>query len=194
MARGFLLTGARCEEFRNLFYAYTIRLKWYNREMKKTTVRILAFLLAGLTSVAGAGDAGLELSGEDFYVGCSAAMVLPEGGGDMRRMGGCTVRGGFYFAEFWALDCELSLYERTAAMSASALWHWWGYERFDPFFRFGAKGWCGRRDEAGPMGGVGAFSHLTDNLSLRFDADAVLSPECAEEMVYSLSTGVQWSF
>jgi hypothetical protein len=160
----------------------------------KRILLVLTAVAAIFPAEVQAGDEGWETSSENFYVGASAAVVLPEGGGDMRRQGAAAVRGGVYVADLWAVECEFALLERSAAVTAAALWHWWGYERFDPYFRFGARVWTGRCDEAGPMAGTGAFFHLSDNLSLRFDADAVLGVERENEMAYTIAAGVQWSF
>ena len=46
----------------------------------------------------------------------------------------------------------------------------------------------------GPKAGLGAFYHLTDEWSLRADADATLGLETNCEMLYSLSVGVQYAF
>jgi hypothetical protein len=77
-------------------------------------------------------------------------------------------------------------------LSVKGLWHWWGYEKFDPFFTFGASGWID--GEVGPTIGWGTFWHFNDYWSLRFDADATYGLDDADEMVYSVSLGVQCSF
>jgi hypothetical protein len=153
-----------------------------------------AMLLAMSASASETGETAYEYEDCGFYAGAGASLILPQGGGDLRRLAGATARAGWYVTEFWAVECEAAMMENNAQLGLSALWHWWGYEQFDPFFRFGAKGLIGRCDELGPMAGVGAFYHLTDNLSLRFDADAVLGLEGANEAVYQLGVGVQWSF
>ena len=48
--------------------------------------------------------------------------------------------------------------------------------------------------QVGPKAGVGAFWHLTDNWSLRADADATLGLDSCVAMLYSLSIGVQYAF
>jgi hypothetical protein len=130
-----------------------------------------------------------------MYVGAGAMMTLPSGGSDMRRLGGGSARAGYYFSEFWAAEAEVAALENYAGISAGILWHWWGYERFDPFFTFGAKGWIGSNDDqAGPKWGIGSFYHLTDYWSIRADADITLGLDTNVETIYSLSVGVQYSF
>ena len=141
----------------------------------------------------------------DIYVGVSGAMTLPQGGSDrMRRLGGAAVRAGWYLGEFWSVEGEAAWLENSAGFAAQGLWHWqsadvygrmFGYSQFDPFFTFGARGWLGRGiGQVGPKAGVGAFWHLTDNWSLRADADATLGLDGDVEVHYTLSAGVQYSF
>jgi hypothetical protein len=73
------------------------------------------------------------------------------------------------------------------------LWHWWGYEQVDPFFTFGARGWI-HDGQVGPCVGAGAFYHLNDYWSIRFDADATLALDADCEMIYSVGVGVQRTF
>ena len=139
----------------------------------------------------------------ETYVGVSGAMVLPQGGSRMHRLGGAALRGGVYLTEDWALEGEVAWLENAAGLSVGALGHvqgWslygdlFGYSRFDPFVTFGAKGWIGDGcGQVGPKAGLGAFYHLTDSWSLRADADATLGLETNCEMLYSLSVGVQYS-
>ena len=138
------------------------------------------------------------------YVGVSAAMTLPQGGSRLHRIGGAALRGGYYLSETWALEGEAAWLEDSAGLAVDALGHFqgwdlygdlFGYSRFDPFVTFGAKGWIGRDcGQVGPKVGLGAFYHLTDEWSLRADADATLGLETNCEMLYSLSVGVQYSF
>ena len=78
-----------------------------------------------------------------------------------------------------------------------------GCERFDPFVTFGAAAFFASRhvfaDDShrtaiGPTVGLGAFYHLTDSLSLRFDATAAMAVDMPCGMCYGLSLGLQWSF
>ena len=152
-----------------------------------------------------AGDEVEELS--DFrrgYLGVSAALTLPQGGSRLRRLGGGALRGGWYFTENWAAEAEAVWLEDVAGLAVGALGHlqdcdlydyYFGYSRFDPFVTLGVRGWIGRPGgQVGPKAGLGAFYHLTDAWSLRFDADATLGLETRCEMVYSLAAGVQYSF
>ena len=136
-----------------------------------------------------------EIEFARWYVGGSAMMTLPEGDSRMRRLGGGALRAGYYFAEFWAIEAEAAALEDSAGLSTAVLWHWWGYERLDPFFTFGARGWIGNgRGQVGAKAGIGSFYHLTDYWSLRFDADVTLGLDGCTETVYTLSAGVQYSF
>ena len=144
------------------------------------------------------------LAAAETYVGLSGSVLLPQGGSRMRRLGGATLRGGYYLTEDWAVEGEAAWLESAAGLSAQALGHvqgWslygdlFGYSRFDPFVTLGVRGWIGHgAGQVGPKAGFGAFYHLTDSWSLRADADATLGLETNCEMLYSLSAGVQYSF
>lgn len=154
--------------------------------------RLLWPLIVALTAVPLKAE---ECEFDRWYAGAGAVMTLPEGGSSMRRLGGGAVRAGYYFAEFWAVETEAAALENFAGLSADVLWHWWGYERFDPFFTFGAKGWIGHdRGQAGPKAGIGSFYHLTDTWSIRFDADLILGVDGGCETLYTLCAGIQRSF
>lgn len=140
-----------------------------------------------------------------FYVGIAGAMTLPQGGAaHMRRLGGAALRGGWYAAEFFSVEGEAAWMENAAGLTVQGLWHWqdsdfygrlFGYSVFDPFFTFGARGWIGDDlGQVGPKVGVGAFWHLTDNWSLRADADATLGLDSDVAMLYTLSAGIQYAF
>ena len=156
---------------------------------------LVVFLVFCLTSFV--------LSAET-YVGLSGSLLLPQGGSKMHRLGGASVRVGSYLNENWAVEGEAAWLENAAGLSAQALGHlqgWdlygnlFGYSRFDPFVTLGAKGWIGHGcGQVGPKAGLGAFYHLTDNWSLRADADATLGLETNCEVLYSLAVGVQYSF
>lgn len=157
--------------------------------MKRSTI-VIALLINTLVSVAGE-----ECPFDRFYAGAGGMMVLPQGGSEMRRLGGGAARAGCYLDEFWAVEAEAAALENYAGLSAGVLWHWWGYERVDPFFTFGARAWLGRKStEAGPKVGAGSFYHLTDSWSVRFDADATLEAEGGSRVVYTLSAALQYSF
>lgn len=164
---------------------------------------ILCLLAVALSATAEDAE-GEEIGFGRGYVGASAALTLPQGGSRLHHVGGAALRGGYYLTEDWAIEGEVAWIENYAGLALDALGHFqgwdlygdlFGYSRFDPFVTLGAKGWIGRScGQVGPRAGLGAFYHLTDNLSLRADADAVLGLETNCEMVYSLSVGVQFGF
>jgi len=137
---------------------------------------------------------GEEAEFDRAFVGVSGALVVPQGGQGARLRGGAGVRAGYYLTEFWAVEGGVAAFDGAAGLSADALWHWWGYERLDPFFTFGAEGCIGSDGQFGPKAGAGTFYHLTDSLSLRFDADAVLALDGGVAVDYALMVGVQFSF
>ena len=140
-------------------------------------------------------DTGEECEFHRFYLGSAGTVVLPHGGGDVRRLGGASFRAGCYLTEFWAVEAEASILENHAGYGARVLWHWWGYERFDPFFTCGVKGITGSGyDDLGPQFGAGAFYHLTERVSLRFDAESVVGMNGDTDADYSLSLGLQFFF
>lgn len=156
-----------------------------------------AALMAGLvraespvTELSDAEECGYNRS----YVGLAGSLTLPQGGSRLHHIGGATLRGGYYIDEFLAVEGEAAWLENFAGLAADVLWHWWGYERFDPFFTVGARGWIGVCGQVGPKVGVGTFYHLTDEWSLRLDVDATLGLDTDVEVDYSLSVGLQYSF
>ncbi|MBO7683171.1 MAG: hypothetical protein J6T51_00420 [Kiritimatiellae bacterium] len=166
---------------------------------------LLASLLSLATLASPASGEPDEASGDSCgYVGAAAAMALPQGGSSMRRLGGAAFRAGWYFGEFWALEGEAAWLEDAAGLGVVSLWHlqgWspygdlFGYSRFDPFLTTGVRGWIGgAAGQVGPSVGAGAFWHLTDEWSLRFDAAFTLGLDTETEVVSSLSVGVQRSF
>ena len=141
----------------------------------------------------------------DLYVGAAGAMVIPSGGtAHLRRLGGGALRVGRYIGEFLSAEGEVAWMENSAGLGVQGLWHWqgadlygrlFGYSSFDPFFTFGARGWIGHDiGQVGPKAGMGAFWHLTDEWSLRADADAVLCLDSGTSVVFVLSAGIQYSF
>ena len=154
---------------------------------------LIFFILAlSLTSVAKDEYDYVEYDFERWYIGARAVAVIPQGGGEMRNLCGAGAYLGYYIDDFLTVEFSSAWLEDTAALSLKGLWHWWGYERFDPFFTFGASGWI--NGEVGPTFGWGAFWHLNDYWSIRFDADATYGLDDADEMVYSIALGLQWSF
>ena len=156
--------------------------------------------LLSLSSFAAEEEVGFDR----WYVGLAGQMMLPQGGSRMHHVGGGAFRGGYYLTEDWAIEGEAAWLEDAAGLSAAALGHFqgwslygdlFGYSRFDPFVTVGAKGWIGRHaGQVGPKAGLGAFYHLTDEWSLRADADATLGLETNCEMLYSISIGFQYAF
>ena len=155
---------------------------------------VLLAAVAALSTVSfaidGESEDGYEL--DRLYAGSSATLVIPQGGSDMRRFGGATARIGYYVTESLAVEADAAWLEDCAGLGVQGLWHFWGYERFDPFVTFGARGWID--GDLGPVAGLGAFYHLTDNWSLRADAQSALAVDCDCNMVYSLGAGVQYTF
>lgn len=154
----------------------------------------LAAFAAFLTTAALADDdyEYVEYDYERWYTGARAVAVIPQGGGAMRNLCGAGAYLGYYVGDFLTVEASGAWLEDTAALSVKGLWHWWGYEKFDPFFTFGASGWID--GEVGPTVGWGTFWHFNDYWSLRFDADATYGLDGHDEMVYSLALGLQWSF
>jgi hypothetical protein len=162
--------------------------------MKRSLIAAFLFLFSLAMPVVG-GEIGEESEFHRFYLGSSGTVFLPQGGGDARRLGGASLRAGYYLTEFWAVEAEAAALENFAGYAARLLWHWWGYERFDPFFTCGVKGVSGRGyDDLGPQFGTGAFYHLTDRVSLRFDAESMVGMNGGAEVDYSLSLGLQFFF
>lgn len=159
---------------------------------------LLSFL--SLPSLAAAEAAEFDRG----YFGLSGVMLLPQGGSRLHRAGGAALRGGYCLTENWAVEGEAAWLERLAGLSVGALGHlqgWslygdlFGYSRFDPFVTVGARGWLGDGcGQVGPKAGVGAFFHLTDEWSLRADAEATLGLEADCEALYTLALGIQRSF
>ena len=158
---------------------------------------IRSIVLAAVASFSAVSFAAGDEDGEGYefdrlYVGASGTLVIPQGGCDMRRLGGATARIGYYVSESFAVEADAAWLEDCAGLGVQGLWHFWGYERFDPFMTFGARGWID--GDLGPVAGIGAFYHLTDNWSLRADAQATLGIDSDCDMVYSLGAGVQYTF
>ena len=156
------------------------------------------------------------------YIGASGGILLPGNGNSLKRAAMVSARGGWYFSENLALELEgacapsaVSSSGGNAAVTALAargLFHLtgieefdllFGCERFDPFVTFGAAALFAsrhvfaddsHRTAVGPTAGLGAFYHLTDSLSLRFDATAAMAVDTPCGMVYGLALGLQWSF
>lgn len=159
--------------------------------MKAMTAALAALLAAAAAAQAAESDA-IDCDYEHWYADAQATLVLPQGGGRMRRLAGGTARIGYYASDFLAVEASAASLENAAGLGLRGLWHWWGYEKFDPFFTFGANGWID--GQVGPCLGWGCFWHFDDNWSVRFDAEATLGLDCSPETVYALSLGVQYAF
>ena len=148
--------------------------------------------LASATLLAEQEDSWAEYDFERNYVSAQAVSILPQGGGDMRRLGGGVFRYGYYTGDFLAVELSAFCTENVPGVSLKGLWHWWGYERTDPFFVFGAA--CFPDGDSGPVLGAGLFRHFGDNWSLRLDAGFMAGLESASEAVFSVSCGIQYAF
>ena len=140
-----------------------------------------------------------------MYIGASANGLLPQGGSPLAAGAGAALRAGAYLTDDAAAEGELGWTRGAYGFGAQGLFHFqgwglynrfFGYSRFDPFLTLGARGWLAEHGhgQIGPKAGLGAFYHLTDDWSLRADADATLGLDTETEMVYSLSVGVQYEF
>lgn len=186
----------------------------YNVPMRKLIVVLALVAVSGLLAEEPDGFAR-------SYLGVSGGLLLPGGGNSLRRAAAVSARGGWYLSECLALELEggcapnaVSSHGGNAtvtALAARGLFHLtgieefdrlFGCERFDPFVTFGAAALFASRhvfaDDShrtamGPTTGLGAFYHLTDSLSLRFDATATMSVDTPCGMAYGLSLGLQWS-
>lgn len=161
--------------------------------MNKTLVLLLVVCLAAF---APSRTAGTELDDESYelnYICAQGTGILPQGSSRVRGGAGALLTAGRYVEGFLAVEASLGASGGNAALAVRGLWHWWGYEKFDPFFTFGAQGWFG--GDAGPCAGWGTFWHFNDNWSLRVETNAMLGA-CAREcaMAYTLSAGIQYSF
>lgn len=150
-----------------------------------------ATIVATLSLSAAEEEEDRDESGR-WYAGASASLVMPQGGHPMRRAGGAALRVGCYLADTLSVEADATWLEDCAGLGVQGLWHAYGYERFDPFLTFGARGWID--GDVGPCAGIGTFYHLTDSWSLRADAQVTLGLDGECDMVYSLGVGVQYSF
>lgn len=156
--------------------------------LKELTLAIFAFMTFSFGAFAAEFEEEIiEL--DRWQVGASAKLLIPEKG---RVLSGASLRNGYYLNEFWAVEAEAAMLERNAYYGLGVLWHWYGYERIDPFFTFGAAGVFNRY--WGPKAGIGTFYHFTDVFALRLDADAMMDVDGETEMFYSLSLGIQYAF
>ena len=161
--------------------------------LNRILISTLVFCAISIANISYGNDFENEIAEFDrLYAGASGTLVLPQGGSDRRRLGGATARIGYYLSESLSIEADAAWLEDSAGLGIQGLWHCWGYERLDPFLTFGARGWID--GNIGPVAGIGSFYHLTDNWSLRFDAQATLGIDGECEMIYSLGAGVQYTF
>ena len=161
--------------------------------MRLLKLSLLASSFALAIATVARADESEDYEFDRWHVGSGVCTVLPQGGSPMRHAVGAEVTAGYYISEMLTFEASVSLVEKYAGLSAGFLWHWWGYERLDPFFVYGAKGWlddCG----AGPYAGAGAFWNLDDRWSLRFQSDATLAVGNGAWMAYSFSLGLRRTF
>ncbi|MCQ2368431.1 MAG: rRNA maturation RNase YbeY [Kiritimatiellae bacterium] len=159
--------------------------------LKKLAIFSLSFITytLSLSSLFAASEDDEIIDLERYCVSCSAKAFVPETG---RNLVGASFRSGYYLNEFWAIEGEVGILEDDAMLGADVLWHWYGYERLDPFFTFGALGIID--GSYGPKMGAGAFYHLTDSFSLRADADLIVDLDDDGNRAYVFSLGAQYSF
>ena len=170
-------------------------LKWlldFSRAAKALFIAAVLFF-AGYSSLYAQGIVDYaEYDYERWYASLEALAVVSNCGAQMSNAGGAMMRIGYYVDDFLTLEGSVAQTDEVTGLGLRGLWHWWGYEKFDPFFTFGAAGWFD--GDLGPAIGWGMFWHFSDNLSLRFDADAMFGIESEDEIVYSFSLGIQYSF
>lgn len=140
----------------------------------------------------------------DHSIGVSGFGVLPQGGSQVERGAGVSIRGGWGIIDTMAIEVEAGVHERAYDLGADLLCHWFGwalydrffgYSAFDPFVTIGAKGfWRDSRGQVGPSAGFGAFYHLDDQWSVRGDVTATLGVDSRVEVIHTLSLGLQYDF
>lgn len=183
----------------------------------KKLLAFLAVLAAGLGA-----KAEEETGFAPWYLGASGGVFLPGCGNSLERAAFAAVRGGRYFTDNFALELEGGCAPNSVlssggnatvtAFAARGLFHLAGFEefdmlfgceRFDPFVSFGVASFFASRHAfagdshrtgIGPSAGAGAFYHLTDQWSLRFDATAAMTADTPCGMAFGLGLGVQRSF
>ena len=164
-------------------------------------------------SLLAALPAQAEALTDRWYAGISGDVFLPGGGNSLKRAGGVSALVGYEVSDSWNVEALVmsipnaaSSHGGNSALNGFALqgaWHFWGYERVDPFFTFGVQSLFSsdhvfaddsRRSAIGPTLGFGLAYHLTDNLSLRADARSMVSIDSPSGIAFSISGGLQWSF
>ena len=155
------------------------------------------------------------------YVGVAGGMLLPGGGTSVRRAADVAVRLGMEWSDYTEVELEAACapnastragHEALSGVAARLVMHMNGWESFDKLFgcerldpfvtvgaatRFGARHAFAdnsHRTATGPAVGVGAFYHLTNNLDLRFDAQAMVGIDSPCGEMYTVCIGLQWNF
>ena len=131
-----------------------------------------------------------------FYVGSSVGAFMPDGAARPRSAALAVARVGWYSSDTLAYELEAGSSIRGKAGNLAlggvgVLWHWWGFERLDPFFTCRAAV-AGR--SCGPEAGTGFFWHLSETASLRADARMLLDATDGCVPLYCASLGVQFAF
>ncbi len=165
--------------------------------------KIVTMLLAGCFFSAIAEEEEAYADFDRLYVGTAASLLLPGNGNSLNERGACGLRAGWYRSEDLAFEAQLQYAEGLGGAGVGVLWHWFGYERLDPFFTCGVQSLFGdgrrfgdgrHRTSTGPCAGVGAFWHLTERWSLRLDFGAALGFDSPCSMTYSVGLGLQYAF
>ncbi|MBO5647635.1 MAG: rRNA maturation RNase YbeY [Kiritimatiellae bacterium] len=189
------LSGADDLDSKNRAIMRRRELKWlsdFAREAKVLLFAVASLFACSLPLFAQGLSDYAEYDYEHWYASAQALAVVPGGASNMRESCGAAIRAGYYVGDFLTIEGSVARTDAATGLGLRGLWHWWGYEKFDPFFTFGVAGWFD--GDLGPAAGWGTFWHFNDNLSLRFDADAMFGIESEDEMIYSFALGVQYSF
>ncbi len=157
----------------------------------------LLVLLAGVLLFGGTSHGETTLGAQGF-------LLLPPGGSSHAPRGGALVSAGVALSDAWSLEAQVGALEKGALLGLEGLFRWtgfdlydrfFGFSPFDPFFSLGAKGTVSSDDGlVGPSCGAGAFYHLTENWSLRAEANAILDVNGSCDVPFLLSCGLTYSF
>ncbi len=169
---------------------------------------LLFLLLLPLVSTAAE-----ELAYDRWYSSVSAGMLMPGGGSSLSKSAMVNARFGYFLSESFALESEVNVTPNAVSHSAGnqtlvgaavqGVWHFLGYERFDPFLTIGFASFFGSRrvfeDDSfrnafGPTLGIGALYHLTEHFALRADARGCMCATAPAGIMFDVSVGVQYSF
>ncbi len=179
-------------------------------------------LILAVLAVCGGAVADETDDGALWNAGASGGMFLPGGGNSLKRAAVVSVRAGRYLSDALAVEMEGGCVPKSSlstgghatvtAFAARGLFHLsgieefdmlFGCERFDPFATFGVAALFAshhafadgsHRTGIGPSAGIGAYYHLTDSWSLRFDATAAMTADSRCGMAYGIGLGVQRTF